>query len=103
MNALRFVLLAVGGFVCALNVYLSYIRYLLFRLAGRRAEYRFISGVPIVGSLAVIVTLVCFQFPGWALIVGIVLAALDTGGLHWFAGSMVWHAMKNASGSPSES
>ncbi|MFZ0806056.1 MAG: hypothetical protein WAN03_07725 [Candidatus Sulfotelmatobacter sp.] len=55
MNAAEFVLLALGGSICTLNFYLSYIRSLLFRLAGRQAEFRFISGLPIVGSLAVIV------------------------------------------------
>ena len=102
MKIAGFVVLAVGGFICGLNFYLSYIRYLLFRLAGRRAEFRFISGVPIVGSLIVILSLVGFHLPRWAWIVGIALAALDTGGIHWFVGSVAWHEMKNAAGSKSE-
>ena len=82
-------LLALGGFVCALNFYLSFLRYPLYRLDG--LPFRWVSGLPLVGSLFVVLGLCWLPLPTWVFWLAVVLAGLDTGGLHWFVGSQLWH------------
>ena len=91
-----------GGFICTLNFYLSWIRYPLFRISGERTDYRHISGLPILGSVLVVGSLVIFQTPHWAIIAGAILAALDSGGIHWFIGIMVWHHLRSLKASQRE-
>ena len=95
MISARFFILGLGSLVCIANFYLSYLRYPLFLLTGRKAEFRFVSGFPFVGSLMVVACLIFFRLPCWSVIAGIVLALLDTGGIHWFIGSIAWHSMRN--------
>ena len=95
---LQWALVVLGGFFCALNAYLSWLRYPLHRLRGRRPEeYRHASGAPVVGSL--------FLLIGWyggargdGDLDGLVwvLAAVDTGGLHWFLISMALQGARGA-------
>jgi hypothetical protein len=99
MNPIRFVVFGFGVFISALNFYLSFVRYPLFRLRGRAAEYRNVSGFPFIGSVAVLFALIGFQFSLWAWIVGILVAALDTGGPHWFIASVVWQLRKGGAAS----
>ena len=82
-------LLALGGFVCALNFYLTFLRYPLHRLRGQ--PFRWVSGFPLVGSLFVVPCLWWLPLLSWAFWLAVVLAVLDTGGLHWFAGVLLWH------------
>lgn len=91
-----FCFLGAGAFLCALNFYLSFMRFPLYRLRGRESEYRHVSGAPVLGSFLVVALLIPRALPTWARIAGLVLAALDTGGLHWFIGVTVWHAVKKA-------
>lgn len=98
---LYFCFLGLGGFFCALNVYLSFLRYPLFRLRGRKAEYRHASGAPVIGSALVVGFLLkrpafVSPLPRWVLFAFIALAVFDTGGLHWFIGTMAWHYTKKA-------
>jgi hypothetical protein len=95
---LRFVfgliLLALGTFITCINFYLSFIRYPLHRLRGRpREDYRFVSGFPAVGSgflwFAAILLADHLRLM-WA---AIAISLLDTGGLHWFAGMMLYAAI----------
>jgi len=97
MNSARFLVLGLGSLVCATNFYLSYVRYPVFFLTGRKAEFQYVSGFPIVGSLIVTACLIFLQLPRWAVVAGIALALLDTGGIHWFLGSLLWHRMKDKS------
>ncbi len=91
-------LLVVGGFLCALNAYLSWLRFPLYRLrGGLPGDYRWVSGIPLFGSL-----LVFFAWVGqvrhedsiglnalvWTLV------AIDTGGLHWFLISLAYHRVR---------
>ena len=68
-----------------LNAYLSMIRPCLYRLRhGSMEGYRFVSGLPLVGSVLVIAAGV-FGFGALpTAVVGLVTLALDTGGLPWF-------------------
>ena len=88
------VFLGLGGFVCALNFYLSFLRHPLLRKLGREGEIRWISGFPFLGSVLVLYIVIFYPLPIWAKIAGIVLAAIDTGGPHWFLASVVGMARK---------
>jgi hypothetical protein len=91
-DMLAWLALLVGGLVCALNFYLSFCRYALHRLrGGSRGSYRWRSGLPVVGSLLVALSIVRFYDAPWILTVALVLIAIDTGGIHWFAGLLIYH------------
>jgi len=79
-------ILVMGMLICALNIFLSFVRPLWFRLANRNSKYGRVSGVPLVGSLMTVASLAFLRFPGWVFIAGILLAVADTGGIHWFIG-----------------
>lgn len=89
-------LIAGGGAISCLNFYLSFIRYPLHRWRGKpRSEFRWISGFPLVGSLGLVIGLVLMRFsrgvlPTPLLAVALVIAVLDTGGIHWFVATQVW-------------
>lgn len=85
---LVYTLFAVGAFVCFLNFYLSFLRYPLYRLFGR--EYKHVSGVPLFGSLLLIIAVTMLHEHSLFFWIGITIALLDTGGLHWFGGIMFW-------------
>jgi hypothetical protein len=86
-----YILFALGALISCLNFYLSFLRYPLYRLLGR--EYRWESGLPLFGSLFLVVAVVLLrESPGffWG---GLALALLDTGGLHWFLAVIIWHGV----------
>lgn len=68
-----------------LNFYLSFIRpRFYFSRHGSMAGYRFKSGVPLVGTLLVVLGAV-FGFGSiWSTIIGIIAFSFDTGGSGWF-------------------
>jgi hypothetical protein len=85
-------LLVLGGLLCCLNFYLSFLRYPVHRMMGRKKEdYRGASGIPVFGSLLVAISLLSFWQSPWLLTTAIGLILIDTGGLHWFAGTMLWY------------
>ncbi len=91
MKCLMAALLGLGGIICCLNFYLSFIRYPVHRLTGKKKEdYRWISGFPF-GYLFVAVSLFEFWRQPWLLALSIIFILIDTGGLHWFFGSMLYH------------
>ena len=83
-------LFMVGGFFCLLNFYLSFLRYPLHKLKGGSGDsYRWVSGIPLIGSLLVAASLLVLNETKWVLVSGLVLIAMDTGGIHWFAGTIL--------------
>jgi hypothetical protein len=91
---IRSALLAIfvlGLLICALNFFLSFLQILRLRMTGGKSQCRFISGLPLIGSLFTTAALMFLRGPRWVWISGVILAVLDTGGIHWFFGSMVWH------------
>jgi hypothetical protein len=76
---------ALGGMIAVFNVYASFLRYPIHRFFGKPPEaYRHESGVPIVGTLFLILAaFLCesWTIRGWV----IVLLVIDTGGLFWAA------------------
>jgi hypothetical protein len=100
MLTLSWIAFGVGGFLCAANFYLSFVRYPLHRLRGGSHEsYRWVSGIPLFGSLFVALSL--FQLCATPLLLpaGVALILADTGGIHWFIGTMIyysWHDNTNS-------
>jgi hypothetical protein len=81
----------VGGLVSALNFYLSFCRYRVHRFrGGSRDSYRSVSGFPIVGSLLVALSIVRLYDVPWILVFALVLIGIDTGGIHWLAGVLIY-------------
>ena len=78
-----------GGVICLLNFYLSFLRYPIYKLL--KKEYKWVSGVPVLGSVFAAVSLLFLYEITWMLISGLVFIAIDMGGLHWFAVFMIYN------------
>ncbi len=79
--ALMFLALTFG----LLNFYLSFLRPLLYRhRRGSMDGYRFVSGVPAVGTLLVLIGNTFSYGAVIPALLGIVVLLLDTGGFPWF-------------------
>ena len=86
---------AFGCLVCISNFYLSFLRYPLFRLrGGSHDDYQWSSGAPMIGSLFVAVFVFSVAGNPWLFWFGILCAILDTGGLHWFVGIMLYLSIR---------
>jgi len=84
-------LFGLGGFLCLLNFYLSFLRYPIYRLSGGdKQEYKWVSGAPALGSLFVGLSIISPYVTNWMLISGVVFILIDTGGLHWFLGTILY-------------
>jgi hypothetical protein len=78
-----------GVGVSLLNFYLSFLRIPILRLRGREGGW--VSGLPVVGSgLLAWFAIWHLHSPGWFW-AGVAFAAIDTGGLHWFAAVLLWY------------
>ena len=97
MRGFSYVVLGIGGAICALNFYLSFLRYSVHALLRKRDQVRSISGFPFVGSGLVVLSLVLGQLASRAVLLGVTVAALDTGGIQWFAGAMAWERIRKRS------
>jgi hypothetical protein len=83
-----------GTFLCLTNFYLSVLRYLLHRLRGLpRESYRWVSGIPLFGSLLVALSLLGLYAPPGMLPAAIALIVIDTGGIHWLLGVMIYQSV----------
>jgi hypothetical protein len=77
--------LAVAAVVALVNVYTSFVRAWLFRRRpGSLAEFRFISGWPLVGTLATCAALGLSFGERITAVIALALLLLDTGGTPWF-------------------
>lgn len=76
----------VGGALSLLNFYLSWLRYPVYRLLGGKEEsYRFVSGIPLFGSLLLwIAAAFLYSGPVW-MWSSLAVSFFDMGGLHVFA------------------
>jgi len=77
-----------GAFLTLLNVYTSFFRFPIHRLfGGTRANFRWVSGVPLVGSafLWLSIPLLPSGLQRWA---AAAISLFDTGGIHWFIFAM---------------
>jgi hypothetical protein len=87
--------LALGTLLVWVNVYTSFVRYPLHRLrGGTREDFRWVSGVPLVGIFVLMLAVICFGRQYLALTwTAIVIAALDTSGPHWLAGFLLFNLL----------
>lgn len=91
MKVLVVILFCLGGIICAMNCYLSLLRYPIFLLrGGQKSEFQWISGAPIIGSLSVAVGLAYLYRTDWILWIGLILILIDAGGIHWYLGTMLY-------------
>lgn len=91
MTWLMMIFMVIGGLICLLNFYLSVLHYPIHRIrSGKKEEYNRVSGIPIIRSLLVALSLIKLWQPTWLLITAIVMILIDTGGLRWFVGVMLW-------------
>lgn len=80
-----------GSHISLTNFYLSFLRYPIYRLrGGDERAYKWISGIPILGSLCIVVSMLLINMPDWLWWLGLILALLDTAGLHWFVAVMAY-------------
>jgi hypothetical protein len=99
MSIIAWLAFGFGAFLCVTNFYLSFLRYALHRLRGLSQEsFRLVSGFPLVGSLLVAFSLLALRSLPFMLPVGIALIAIDTGGIHWFIGTMIYHSVRGKTG-----
>lgn len=95
-DVLLYLLFLLGAFFCGLNFHLSFLRVPLLRRKGvPLEEIQHVSGAPLVGSLFVLVGLgAAHRVPGF-LPLGLLLILIDTGGPHWFVGSLIYTALRS--------
>ena len=95
LTFISWVALVVGGVLCLLNFYLSWVRYPLHRLRRRSKEsYHSASGAPLVGSLLVALSMLGLRSVTAVVPVAIALIVIDTGGIHWLLGGQIYHAWR---------
>lgn len=93
-SAIAWIAFALGALLCVTNFYLSFLRYPLHRLRRLpRESYRWSSGIPLVGSLLVALSLFRLHAVPGILPAAIALIAVDTGGIHWFIATMVYQSV----------
>jgi hypothetical protein len=80
------VLYCVGALISGFNFYLSFIRYPLHQFrGGSRENLHRVSGIPVVGSLLLWMSVFFFPHEMKGLVwTALVVSLLDTGGIHWF-------------------
>ena len=93
------VLVGAGGAICLLNFFLGWVRYPLHRArGGRKEDYRWVSGFPLVGSIAVLAgwffwlrheASLALDAAAWLLVI------FDTGGIHWLAASLAFRRLRD--------
>ena len=92
------ILLTLGIIITTFNFYLSLLRQPLNNLCGKQ-EFRYISPIPLVGSILVLLAILLnheHQF----LIIGTIAMLLDTGGFHWLLITLVWLIIENRKQKP---
>ncbi len=84
MSVLSWIFGVFGALVCALNIYLSLLRYPLHRLkGGTKQSYKYVSGFPLVGFYVLALLHPLHDQP-IAIAFVIILALLDPGGIITF-------------------
>lgn len=79
---------ALGAFISIFNFYLSFVRYPIFCLLRKKEFYKFSSGIPLFGNIFNLVSIIAFWGTKIAILAAVFLL-IDTGGLLWFAYSML--------------
>ena len=92
MEILGYITWALGALFCVFNVYTSFVRYPVHVLLGRPKEsFQWVSGIPILGTLFIVVAFILLREDAFFFWSSIVLVLVDTGGPLWVAGSLLYH------------
>jgi hypothetical protein len=97
MSLLASILFGLGAILSLLNFYLSFVRPIVHRLL-RRGPYHFVSGIPLFGSLLLLVAYLVIPHGSPFRAAALFLALLDTGGIHWFGLTMLYHSLRGSGG-----
>jgi hypothetical protein len=92
LKVAAFILIGLGLLATGFNLYVSVVRFAVHRLLHRDKPYKWVSGIPIFGSLFLWIASVllwCLGLRHWATGV-LVVSFSDTGGLLWCWYSMAW-------------
>jgi hypothetical protein len=85
------ILLVLGTLIVWANFYTSFIRYPLhLRRGGTRENFRWVSGIPLVGVLLLCLAILCLANHPALVRTAIVIALLDTSGPHWLIGMLIY-------------
>jgi len=95
LDLLAYPFFVLGAVFCAMNFYTSFLRVPLLRRRGvPREEIRHVSGAPLLGTVFVLAGLPkMHEVPGMVPL-AILLILIDTGGPHWFVGTMLFMAVR---------
>lgn len=87
---LAWTVFALGGYLCVLNFWI-FVRWLRYRFRKPPKEpYKHVSAIPIIGSLLVYLMLRTLGSIPAAMVIGIVLIVIDTGGIPWMIAGIVY-------------
>jgi len=89
-----------GGLLCLMNFSLP-VRY-YYRRWKKLPEERYVSPIPLLGSLFVFLTLRALDVIPIVKVIGWLLIAIDVGGIHWMMFSLALHAVKALAKRPEE-
>jgi hypothetical protein len=81
-----------GTGIACLNFYLSFLAESLHAWWGK--DYRYVSGIPLFGSIAIASAILLLWNNAVVFWLGILFIAIDTGGLHWYPIAVALH-MRN--------
>jgi hypothetical protein len=84
VESVGWVALGLAALIGLLNFYLSFLRFPIYRYLGR--PYRWMSGIPLIGSVCLVIALACVSGSVGAWIAAGVIAAIDTAGIPWIMG-----------------
>lgn len=87
---LAWAVFALGGGLCVMNFKL-FVDWLRYRLRKPPKEpYKHVSAIPILGSLLVALMLRTLGSNPTVMVIGVVLIVIDTGGIPWMIGGIVY-------------
>ena len=92
-SVVAYLAFALGAWISLLNFYLSWVRIPLLRALGRAPLP--VSGFPLIASLLLVIAAALLWERRGLAVTALALAALDTGGIHWFLCGQLWHAIKS--------
>jgi hypothetical protein len=95
MEILGYIIWALGALFCGINFYTSFVRYPLHILLGRSKEsFQWVSGVPVLGTLFIVVAFVLLRENAFFFWSSIILLLVDTGGPLRFSGSLLYQKFR---------
>lgn len=96
LNFFKWAAFVFGAYLCLLNFYISFLRYRIHLWRGLPKEsFKFISGIPLLGSLILYLLVRYTNLPPVMLYAGIVLICMDTGGIHWAIGNIIYQSCRH--------